>query len=162
MDIVCQQTIYYGFTLGHKTLLWLHLAKSSTAAQCLVHRPTLGLSHTRGEAAERSERRGRGSSKQNFSLGSPRRISKGGGKTWCAGWGFCRGLSVNSCKPRLLAADNRSAHSAWPLMHGKSKKIEICLEKEGRGWEQSGGCRGETPTFSKLQTTRKLSSRHHV
>lgn len=64
------------FTLGHRTPLCLHLAKSSTAPQCLVYHWTLGLSHRRGEAAERSERQGRGSFKQNFSLGSLRRISK--------------------------------------------------------------------------------------
>lgn len=92
---------------------------------------TLGLLHRRGEAAGRSECQDRGSFKQNFSLGSPRRISKGKQDLvhWCVCVCVCRELSVNSCKPRLLAADNRSVHSAWPLMHGKSK-IEICLERQ--------------------------------
>lgn len=38
MDIVCQKMIY-DFTLGHKTLLCLQLAKSSTAAQCCSSNP---------------------------------------------------------------------------------------------------------------------------
>lgn len=140
-----------GFTLGHKTLPYLHLAESSPAAQCFVHHWALSLLHRRGEAAERSKYQGRGSFKQNFSLGSLRSISKEK-QDLVHGRGACRELSVNSCKARLFAADNRSAHSAWPLVHGKSKKTEIC----------SGQGEGNYPTFSKCQTTTKLLSRHRV
>lgn len=89
-----------------------------------------GSEHRRREAAERSKCQDRGSFKQNFSLESPRSRSKE--KQDLVHW-----VRVLQSVFRLLAADNRPAPSAQPLVHGKSKKMEICLERERRGMREN-------------------------